>query len=866
MKKYLKFILVPIGFLIFIGALALLNNQLKHLSYHDIVNALHAIPAYKIALAAALSLLYYLILGGYDIVSFKYINAKAPLKPKDIFFTCFISNVMGNNTGYSMLFGGSIRYRLYSMYKVSMLDVTKVLFFSAATIWLGLLAIGGLVFVASPMTIPGIPVSTKTIGIFFLAILLAYIALSAFNSKPRTFFKRTISFPNIKIVAAQILLATADWIIASLTLYTLMPAGVIPYFTLLKVFLVAQLLGIISQVPGGMGVFEASIALLLPSAMENPAIIGGLLAYRAIFYFFPLTIALVLFGASEIMRSVKQVGAAAKIFGRTVSSAIVQVLAISTFFAGAIAIFSNSTPFQSEEIQTVVSLMPSWFKDLSHFLLSVTAASLLFVSRAIQLRIKSSYWWALGLTTLAIALILVIGEPPLVLALFIILFIALAFSKKYFYRNISILDSSFSAWWFSAIAGVFVLAVWVGFFINQQDIFSWIKLDVFYQNMLSDSDAARFLRATLGLIIIFVVVASEQIIKNYFKKEVPFTARDIAAIVDSASYTYAYEALEPGKEFVVNDEKNSFIMYASQGSTQIALSDPVGPSGFKSEILWKFKELADKKSVKPVFIAIDHKYRQIYSDVGLDIFHIGQEAKILLKNFGKNISADSFFSSLTESVEKHGFVYDVIEAKDFEKHKDEYDAIDAQWKKTSGYIERNFVPGKYDPRYMKDFNFSVLKKDGKICAFSVLLAAKNKHEASSGIARYLYPNSDIFPYLVYKNILWAKENGYKWFDLGLTYVHSEEFDNEFIRHFAKLYMFAEHFNEDLTRLREFKLKFKPVWHNKYIAIHPDKYIISFVKDFISLIYGRKMKGRSLGRSVSDTISGRIEFFRRFFKR
>ena len=93
MKKWLKIILVPLGFLVFIGALVLLHNQLKELSYTDIINALKAIPMFRILIAMCLALLYYIILGGYDIVAFKYIDAKVPLRPKDILFTCFVSNV-----------------------------------------------------------------------------------------------------------------------------------------------------------------------------------------------------------------------------------------------------------------------------------------------------------------------------------------------------------------------------------------------------------------------------------------------------------------------------------------------------------------------------------------------------------------------------------------------------------------------------------------------------------------------------------------------------------------------------------------------------------------------------------------------------
>ncbi|AKL98249.1 phosphatidylglycerol lysyltransferase domain-containing protein [Endomicrobium proavitum] len=857
MKKWLKFILVPLGFLVFVGALALLNNQLKDLSYDDIVNALQAIPSVRIILALLFALSYYLLLGGYDIVAFKYINAKAPLKPKDIFFTCFISNVLGNNTGYSMLFGGSIRYRLYSLHKVSMVDVTKVLFFSSATIWLGLLAVGGLIFTATPVSLEGVTkyaMSTRGIGIFFLLILVAYVGLSAFNSKPRKIFKWEISFPNIKIVAAQILLATADWIIASLTLFMLMPSGEIPYFILLKVFLVAQLLGIISQVPGGMGVFEASIALLLPQAAKHPGVIGGLLAYRAIFYFCPLVIALSMFGFYEIARLVKKFDDKTRIFGKTVSSAVVQVLAVSTFFAGMIAMFSASTPFNVEQIQNFLRLLPVWTKDLSHFLLSVTAASLLFLSRALQLRIKGSYKWTCFLVGFAILLILAIGEPPLVLAAFIILFIALLFAKKYFYRNISILDASLSMWWFSAIGGVFVLVVWTGFFINKQDIFSWIRFDVLYENLFGASDAARFLRATVGLVVIFIIVALEQIFKNYFKKPVVFDENDIKRITYSSDYAYAFDALALGKSYMVNDEKTAFIMYAQSGDSLISLGDPVGGGySHKSELLWKFKEAADKESVKPAFVGIDHRYKQLYDDIGLDIFNIGQEAKIPLRTFDKNKELLTSMQSVERQAESSGFEYEVVKSADFEKYREIFAQINKTWEQEHGYLRINFIPGKYDESYMKDLDFSIIRKDGKICAFSVFAAAKNKYEMSTGVVRYLKIADDIFPYILTKNILWAKSNGFKWFDLGLAYFPDVSQDADAVRHFAKIFMFAEHFHYDLTKLREFKNKFSPVWHNKYVAVHPDKYIVMFLKNFTALISPPKEKNMR-------------QFLKRFFVR
>lgn len=848
MKKWIKIIIAPAGLIVFIAALTLLHNELKNLSYGDIINTLKAIPSGRIFLALCLALTYYLLLGGYDIVAFKYIDAKVPLKPKDILFTCFVSNVLGNNTGYSMLFGGSIRYRLYSFHNVSMIDVTKVLFFSSATIWLGLLAIGCIFFTFTPVSLEGITrfgFSTRPIGIVFLIILASYILLSVFRSEPVKFFKWKISFPGIKIVTAQILLATGDWIVASLTLYTLMPAGEIPYFILIKVFLVSQLLGIISQVPGGMGVFETAIVFLLPQAAENPAVMGGLLAYRAVFYFFPLSIALFMLASYEIVRVSKKFDEKMRIFGKSVSSVIVQILGASTFFAGMIAMFSTSTPYNIAKLRDILNYIPMWLLDLSHFLLSTTAAALLFLSRGLQLRIKNSYIWTCFLMGFTIIFLILTAQPVFVLTGFTILFVALLFSKKYYYREVPLVDTVFSPWWFSAVGGVFVISVWIGFFVNRQDIFSWIHLEVFFENMFSPNDAARFLRATFGVGAVLIIVAVEQLIRNFFRKPVVFDMRDINNIVNASDYSYAFNALSGDKKFIVSKDKDAFIMYAPVRDSWIALGDPVGGFKGKSELLWKFKEITDNEAVKPAFIGIDHRNIQIYDDIGLDVFNIGQEAKVPLRTLPRAGESAEYFERLCREAQSQGYEYEVIPPERFAQNQEVYERINKEWIKNSNYIQRNFIPGKYEERYMKEMNFGVLKKDGVICAFSVIAASKSGYEASSGVVRHLGCSGNIFEYLIYQNMLWAKANGYKWFDLGLTYMPDTDNDSDIMKRFSKMFMFAEHFNYDIGRLKEFKNKFSPLWHDKYIAVHPDKYIIMFIRNFTALITPAKEKRRKI---------------------
>jgi phosphatidylglycerol lysyltransferase len=708
------------------------------------------------------------------------------------------------------------------------------------------------IFTVAPVSLSSVTnfnFSTKWIGVLFLVLIAAYVSFSAIRSKPIKIFKWTVSFPGIKIVAAQIALATADWIIASLTLYMLMPAGEISYFVLLKVFLVSQLLGIISQVPGGMGIFEVAINGLLPNAAGNPGVIGGLLAYRAIFYFFPLAIAVCMLAAYEIARLVKTFDEKTKIFGKTVSAVIVQTLAISVFFAGMTAIFATSTPFNAGQLKMVINLLPPWLANSAHFFLSASSASLLFLSRTMQLRIKGAYKWSVAFLIISIACMFIVGENVVVLAVFIIVLTALLFAKKYFYRDVSILNAAFNAMWFSAIGGVFALAVWIGVFVNKYAIFSWVHFDAFYANLFSDGDAARFSRATIGIIVIFIIVAIEQVFRNFIRKPVVFDKKDVKNIVDSQNYAYAYNALSDDKQYVVNEQKDAFIMYAPSGNSWIVLGDPVGNFSSKSELLWKFKEITEKKNVKPAFIAIEKRYSPIYADLGLDVFELGKEAKVLLRSF----EPSAYFEKLEEDARKNGFEYEICKPSDFEKYRADFRRINLQWEKECFYIERNFIPGKYDESYMSGMNFGALKKNGAVTAFSILFAAENKYEISSDVVRHINCKNEIFVYMIYKNILWAKENGYKFFNLGLSYVETPDNDNGALKYFAKMFSFAEHFGYDLKALEEFKEKFKPKWHKRYIAIHPDKYIVMFIKNFTSLISPR-------AKAVKK------QFFKRFFVR
>ncbi|CCQ50074.1 hypothetical protein [Crocosphaera watsonii] len=59
-----------------------------------------------------------------------------------------------------------------------------------------------------------------------------------------------------------------------------------------------------STVPGELGVFETVILFSLPNTVSQTDILGGLIAYRAIYYFLTLIVAIVLLIIKEIQQQI----------------------------------------------------------------------------------------------------------------------------------------------------------------------------------------------------------------------------------------------------------------------------------------------------------------------------------------------------------------------------------------------------------------------------------------------------------------------------------------------------------------------------------------------------------------------------------
>jgi glycosyltransferase 2 family protein len=291
------------GLSLLVLSLWAIANELHEYNYRDILNSLAAIPKSRLSWAIWLTALGYLVMIGYDILGFSYINRS--LNWNKIALTNFVSSAFSNTIGFALLTGSAIRYRFYASWGVSAVAIAQVIAFANFTFWLGMFAVAGCLFLINPLKIPTqlhLPFATvRSIGVIFVLLVAGYLLGSIFIKQPLIIQRQEFRFPNFKISLIQIAISSLDWILAAAVLYAVLPSNIsLSYLDFLGIYLLAMFAGVVSNVPGGLGVFETIILLILSSKVSAAAILGSMLAYRGVYYFLPLLVASVLLGIYEI--------------------------------------------------------------------------------------------------------------------------------------------------------------------------------------------------------------------------------------------------------------------------------------------------------------------------------------------------------------------------------------------------------------------------------------------------------------------------------------------------------------------------------------------------------------------------------------
>src|SRR5688572_7550381 len=278
----------------------LLYRTLSNYSLGEIEAALLSIPLKSIALMILFAAASYLCLTGFDWLALRYVGRDIPYSKVALASFCSLS--LGHNIGFAALSSGAIRYRFYTRWGASAGDIAKIIVFCGMTVGWGLAVLGGCAILLRPELAARITGLAEGILILLGAALLAlaalYIALSAWRQKPVRVWKWRIEVPSLRLALAQIVIGPINFAFVAACLYHALAAvEKVSYFEVAAVYVIANVTSLISHVPGGLGVIEAVVVYLLPSAN----VIGALIAFRAVYFLLPLMIGAPLFAITELM-------------------------------------------------------------------------------------------------------------------------------------------------------------------------------------------------------------------------------------------------------------------------------------------------------------------------------------------------------------------------------------------------------------------------------------------------------------------------------------------------------------------------------------------------------------------------------------
>lgn len=298
------------SFLIGVGMLGLavwvLQRWTAHVSLQDLEAELVAIEGWRIVLAILFSFASFAALIGYEYYACQFIGR--PISFARAGLISFVTQSIAHAVGFALLVGATVRYKLYSALGFGLFEVAKIQVFFTATFGLGCLTLAGGTLLIEPYVLAhalGVPdVWWRLVGAGLLATVLVVLVWGAWFHRPLRVAGQLLVLPSGRITAIQIGLGVADLSFVAAALHVLLPASLeMGYFETLGVFVAAVTLGLISHVPGSLGVFEsAALVLIDPPEEQTAAVIGAMIAFRACYYFLPLILGSSLLGVLEARR------------------------------------------------------------------------------------------------------------------------------------------------------------------------------------------------------------------------------------------------------------------------------------------------------------------------------------------------------------------------------------------------------------------------------------------------------------------------------------------------------------------------------------------------------------------------------------
>jgi phosphatidylglycerol lysyltransferase len=806
---------------VFAGVGLVLHHQLAQLHVARVFEHLHAIQRRQVLAALGFTAASYWLLSTYEVLAFAYLRRVLPYTR--IVFTSFIAYSFGHTLGFTAFTGAAIRFRLYSAAGVTAVEVATVSAFCSLSFAIGLATVSGLSLLLSPAsaaTVLRLHHNWSLLaGAALLVVVGTYALWACFARSAFEIRGWALRAPGAAIGLTQIALGILDLSLSSAVLWWLLPPeahiGFIPF---LGVYAAAVIAGIVSHVPGGVGVFEAVILLTLPGVPAD-ALLGSLLAYRAVYYLVPLVFGTLLFGSKELSAQRSRIAWAQELASIYIAPVVPQIAGALTFLAGSLLLFSGATPAVDERLAFLDQFLPLTVLEVSHLVASLVGLGLLVLARALFRRVQAAYHISVWLLLAGIFASLLKGLDFEEASLLVLVLGVLMLGRRAFYRPTAILAERFTPVWVVSITGVIAMAVWIGIISYRHVGYS----DELWWTFALHGNAPRMLRASLAVIVIGAAYMLLNMLRPARPEPAVASAEDLAharTLIASCDVTVANAALTGDKRLLFSDSGDTFIMYQIAGHSWIALGDPVGARAGAEELVWRLREISDHHGGEPVFYQVSAERLSLYVDLGLAALKIGEEARVPLAGFSLDGAARAELRQAQRRAQRDGATFEVLPPQGVDALLPAMQRISDAWLASKSTGEKRFSVGAFSPDYLRQFPVAIVRAEGIPAAFANLWTTGTRDELSVDLMRFS-PDAPrgAMDYLFIELMLWGQREGYRWFNLGmapLSGLESHPLAPAWHRVGNFIFRHGEHFY-NFDGLRRYKAKFAPMWEPRYLV-------------------------------------------------
>lgn len=290
-------------------ALWLVRDQLQQISLGGLLGALAATPLAAVALSALFTALSFGCLAVVEWHALKIIGKRLP--PWRVGVASFASNAVSIVIGFGVVSGAAVRLRTYAFAKLKAAEVGRlVVLLQGATFVSGVVALGLSLLRWLPRALER---STDN-----WLILCRDLALLAPIALWFVLFRAPATDPQGSRFLLDRLIALAaglgDWLFSGAALFVLSSFVVTPgeagaFDSFMTVFCLGSLVGSLSGVPGGLGIFDAVMLGLQTQRHHVHETAAALLLYRAIYFIGPLLVTVAVWSARQAGRLWARLGA-----------------------------------------------------------------------------------------------------------------------------------------------------------------------------------------------------------------------------------------------------------------------------------------------------------------------------------------------------------------------------------------------------------------------------------------------------------------------------------------------------------------------------------------------------------------------------